>query len=262
MLLQPVVVSTILARQWDWTMAAAVCGVIAVFLIRQPMIVLARQCYVWKDAHPETAVAWRWFCGLGLASALAGAALYKRWPLALLAALAMGAGAMTVLAVWATIRNKQRAVWLQILSASGLTSAAVAVEVSACGFVRPWALWLWCGLALQSIAAILVVHARLDAKIHAKRKNAPPLERPTAAYVAQVVLLNVAAVLAAYQHWWLAAAMALPGLVNAVELIQIGDNRTLDVPLKTVGFKAMALSLAVNALLLLGLWPTGGCAVP
>ena len=259
MLLQPVVVASILARGWHWSMVAALLGVVAVFLVRQPLIVLARQRYVWKNVHPETAVAWRWLAGLAVGGALVGAVLWTRWPFELLVTMAAGAAAMTGLAVWATIRNRQRSLWLQIASAAGLTASSVAIEASARGSVTPWALWLWGALALQAISAILVVHARLDAKIHSRKPGARAVERPTAAFVSQAVLLIAAVTLASRHDWWLAAAMGLPGLLNWFELVQIRNNRTLDTPLKTIGFKAMGLSLAVNVLLIIGLWPRAGC---
>ena len=193
MLLQPVVAAAIPGCQWHWTMVAALAGIVAMFLIRQPLVVLARQRYVWKDIHPETALAWRWLAGLGACSALAGVALYGRWRLELLLLMGVGAAVMTVLAVWATIRNRQRPVWLQVVSAAGLTSSCVAIAAGASRLLETWVLWLWGVMALQATAAILVVHARLDAKIHAKLRVKKPSESPFgwpyAAFAAQAALL-------------------------------------------------------------------------
>src|SRR5450631_3637091 len=106
MLLQPVIVASILARTWHSSMLAAVAGVVTVFLIRQPLIVVARQQFVWKSPHPETAIARRWLVGLSVAALVEAGVLVSRWPLNLLGIMAVGAVGMTGLAVWATIRNQ------------------------------------------------------------------------------------------------------------------------------------------------------------
>ena len=112
---------------------------------------------------------------------------------------------------------------------------------------------------MQAAAAILVVHARLDARIHA-RKPGLPLERPTAAFLAQGVTLLAALTLAVRQEWWLAAALGIPGLLNSLELARLGDSRALETPLKTVGMRAMALSVLANGLLIVGMWQrTSAC---
>ena len=237
-MLQPCIVAAILARTWHWSMAAAIAGVVAVFLVRRPLIVLALQRYVWKNPHSETLEAGRWVLGLGLCASIIAALLFTRWPFDLLVIMGFGAIAMTVLAVWATLRNRQRSVPLQIASAAGLTSSAIALVASACGSVPSWAWWLWGALVVQATAAILTVHARLDARIQS-RKVRGVLPRPTAAFTAQAVLILIAIGLGTRREWWLAAAMAIPALLNCFELVRVSRGKTLDTPLSIVGFRAV-----------------------
>ena len=170
---------------------------------------------------------------------------------------------MTALAVWATIRNKQRGIALQIVSAAGLTSSSIAIAASDCQLskgvsIPVWAFWLWGAMALQAAASILVVHARLDARIRIRKPDAE-LERPTPAFAAQGILVLAALTLLTRQEWYLAAAFALPGIVNWIELTRISSGKSLDIPLTTIGLRAMSVSFVVNALLGLGLWSRCGC---
>jgi len=259
MLLQPAIVAAILARSWHWSILAALSGVLAVYAARQPLLVLARQRFVWKDRHPETADARKALFLVAFVSALAGAALLTRWPVELLVIMGSGAAAMTVVAVWAAVRNKARSVLVQIAGAAGLTASSVAIAASACGSIPHWTLWLWGAMALQASAAILVVHARLDARIRGAKNQ--KIETPTAAYVAQAALMLAALALAVRQEWMLAAAMALPAALNWFELtMRVARGEGLKTPLTTIGLRAMALSIAVNVLMAAGLWNRSGCA--
>jgi hypothetical protein len=258
MLLLPFVVASILTRAWHWSLLAALLAVATVFVIRQPLIVLARQRYVWKSVHAETAEARRWVLGLSGIAAVCGVALLWRWPLNILVSMAIGAAAMTLLAVGATVQNRQRSIALQIASATGLTASSLAAATSSCGALPDWTFWLWGALALQSTAGILLVHARLDARIRLRKPDAV-VERPSAAIIAQGFMLLAAVTLATRQEWWLAAAMALPGILNGYQLSNLEKTESLNTPLTSVGLRAMALSITVAILLSFGLWPRAGC---
>jgi hypothetical protein len=74
------------------------------------------------------------------------------------------------------VKNRQRSTLFQIASAAALTSSSLATSLSATGAIAPWCWWLWLLMAMQATAGILVVHARLDARI-ASRRTAPANER-------------------------------------------------------------------------------------
>ena len=59
MLLFPFISAAVLTGAWSWSYIPASFAALAVFLIREPLTVLARQEYVWTNEHPEAGVARR-----------------------------------------------------------------------------------------------------------------------------------------------------------------------------------------------------------
>lgn len=251
MLAQPFLCALILAREWSWYALPAAAAAAAVFLVRIPLITLARQRWVWTAPHPETALAWRWLAGLGAALLVCAAVLAQRWPIALLLGCGALATALTTFAVWMTVRNRQRSVALQVVSAAGLTGSCAAACLSVLGTMPGWGWWLWGLSAAHAAAGILVVHARLEARIAARKKLDQPNPWRKPALIAQAVLLVLAPV-AALRSPWLGAALALSAVVHLRALARLAE--TVDTPLTTVGLRALGLSCAVSALLILGLW--------
>lgn len=252
MLAQPMVCAAIIAMRWHWSIVPTVVVAVAMFLVREPFVVLGRQRWVWREPHAETALAKRWVAVLIPVIALSGGLLLYRWQTSWLIAFAVGSVAMTAYAVWMTIHNRQRSVGLQIASSFGLTSTGLAAAFSLVHDVPQWACWLWLLSAAQAAAGILVVHARLEARIAAKTKKPESVGFFRAAVGAQVALVPLA--IAAYLvNPWLMVAMLLPAVVHAYELRTLHSPEALATPLRTVGFRAMGLSIAVSILLIIGL---------
>ncbi|MBN8733608.1 MAG: YwiC-like family protein [Acidobacteria bacterium] len=252
MLAQPAVCALLIAWRWHWSVAPTLIVAAAMFLIREPFVVLARQKYVWRDPKPETPLARRWILALIPLIALSGALLLLRWQLTWLTAFATGSIALTAYAVWMTVHNRQRSIGLQIASAFGLTSTGLAVSLSLMHSVTTWACWLWLLSAAQAAAGILVVHARLEARIAAKTKKPESVAFFRAAAWMQAALLPLA-LAAGFLSPWLAAAMLLPAAVHAYELKTLHTPEAMATPLRTIGFRAMGLSIAVSLLLVIGL---------
>ena len=131
--------------------------------------------------------------------------------------------------------------------------------LSATGHIAPWCWWLWALLAAQAATGILVVHARLDARIDARiaLKGKIPDDRKfrRAAWVAIAVLL--AAALAAIFHFhrpYIAAALILAAIGYTYDLRAQRTPANLEMPLKTVGLRALTLSSVYAILLIVGLW--------
>jgi hypothetical protein len=53
MLLTPIICVAILARQWHWSELATLTAAFATLAAKDPMVVLARQRFVWRQRHPE-----------------------------------------------------------------------------------------------------------------------------------------------------------------------------------------------------------------
>jgi YwiC-like protein len=246
--------AAILARQWRWTELATVIAAIAALAAKDPAVVLARQRFVWKQPHPETTAAVQWFAGWSVVLMVCGIVLAVTWPLAAIAALGLGVCAFSALAVAINVKNRQRSTLFQIVSAAALTSSSLAISLSASGSIAPWCWWLWLLLAMQATAGILVVHARLDALI-ASRKEKPADEGYRhAAQFALYVLGGAAIAAAILRRGWIALALLVAVAGYWYDLRGQRDREALQLPLKKVGQRALALSSLYAILLIIGLW--------
>lgn len=253
MVITPIFCAAILARDWHWAELATLAAAFAALAAKDPMVVLMRQRFVWKQPNAATPVAARWFAGYTLVLAVSGLVLLRTWPLG--AVLAMGAGvvAFSLMAIWVNVRNKQRSTLFQIASAAALTSSSLATCLSATGSIRPWCWWLWALLAAQATAGILVVHARLDARIALRGKAPASMQFRRAAYVAVAVLAGAAALMLTLHRGWLALALALAAAGYAYDLRRQLNAAELQRPLMSVGRRALALATVYAVLLVIGL---------
>ena len=80
MLFTPIVCAAILSRTWRWAELATLTAAFAALAAKDPMVVLARQRFVWKQWHPETTAAIRWFTGWMLLLVVSGIVLLAAWP--------------------------------------------------------------------------------------------------------------------------------------------------------------------------------------
>jgi hypothetical protein len=254
MLFTPIVCAAILSRTWRWTELTTLVAAFAALAAKDPMVVLARQRFVWKQWHPETAAAIRWFAGWIILLALSGTVLFVAWPFTATISLSLGVAAFSVLAIAVNVKNRQRSTLFQIASAFALTSSALATSLSASGSIAPWCWGLWLLLALQATAGILVVHARLDARI-ASRSTAPARENyRRAAQISIVVLVSAAAIAVVFHRGFIALALSIAALGYAYDLHRQRNALALQLPLKAVGQQALALSSLYAILLIVSLW--------
>lgn len=242
LLVTPFVAALLVAGRVNWTVAAALGAVLAVFLLRAPLVTLARQRWVWRERREESAEARRWLLWLGPCLAVFGGWLLWEWGWA---AVWMGAAALGLTggAVWMTVRNRQRSAWFQVLSSAGLAFSAVAAARAAMGHFPLWSWVLWGLCGLHGACGVLVVHARLDGIVSRKKVEAAGTLGRSAwvgLWVSGLVTLLVFL-------WkpWVAAAPALATVAQGVEL----KYMDLDAPLRRVGLRAMTVSI-VHALML------------
>lgn len=257
MVLQPFAAAAILARTWSWLLIPALGAVLAVFVLREALMVLARQKWLWREARPETAAARRSLFVESLVLAACATTLWLGLPGLPLIALGLVAAAMTAIAVYLTLNNRQRSVTLQIASAFGLSSSGLLAALAATGELRPWVWMLWLVLALHSLAGIYVVHARLDAMMAARNPDRLPAQaarmRITAKTV-QVVQLLAAVPVALLLPRRLIWPMLFSSTVNLIELDRLREPRGLREPLRRVGFRTLGLSILHSALSVVVLW--------
>lgn len=254
MVITPIVCAAILARTWHWAEFATLAAAFAALAAKDPLVVLMRQRFVWKQPNAATPIAARWFAGYTLVLGASGLVLLRSWPLAAIAAMGAGVVAFALMAIWVNVKNKQRSTLFQIASAVALTSSSLATGLSAGGTIRPWYWWLWVLLAMQATAGILVVHARLDARIALRGKAPASLQFRQAAFVAVAVLAGGTAMMLALHRWWLALALALAAAGYAYDLRRQKTASELQRPLMSVGRQALTLATVYAFLLVAGLW--------
>ena len=254
MLLMPFGAAAVLARTVRWQEAAALAAVLCVFMTKDPLVVLARQRWVWKQVHPETRAALRWVAAELAVMAACGVALLSTGSWIAYMALFGGAVAFSGLAVWVNVRNRQRGIAFQVASAVGLTSTSLTAALAATGGIPQWGWWLWGLMAAQSAAGIFTVHARLEARVAAKKGGSEEAGSRRVA-ILLVGLLGAAGVAAAVtRNYWISGALVWATAGYAGELVRQNNAGSLQMPLTQVGRQTLTLSLVYGALVVRGLW--------
>jgi hypothetical protein len=250
MLLTPIASVAILAQTWHWSELAVLTAAFAAISAKDPAVLLMRQRFVWKQRSPEVPAASRWHLGWSVVLITSVSILFATCPLKAFLAIGAGVAAFGCVAIIVNLKNRQRSTLFQIASAAALTSTSLATCISAAGSVAPWCWWFWALIAMQSSAGILVVHARLDARIALRKATVASQHFRHAAQAALGLLLCAAITAMIFGHAWIALALAL----YAYDLIRQKDSVSLQMPLKTVGQEALMLSILYSALLIVGLW--------
>jgi hypothetical protein len=249
LLLQPFLCAAILGRRWDWLFVPMTVLVLTAFVMREPLLILARQRWMWKEAKPESAIARRylfWQLPACVGLAVVCIAFLPAVPLAILAGI--GAG-ITVLATWMALHNRQRSIALQIVSSLGLASTGLLAALVAARSLPDWS-WLVCGfLALHAISSILVVRTRLELRAGAKTHMFAGW-----AWAFQGMLGCAAIALVSFGSRSLAAPIGFTIFTSVLELVRLRSSSTLSEPLRRVGFRALGASLAHSALSVAVLW--------
>lgn len=254
MLLTPIFSVAILARAWHWSELAVLTAAFAALSAKDPAVLLMRQRFMWKQRSPDAPAASRWLLGWSVVLIASLLILFATWPLIAFLGIGTGVAIFGCIAIIVNLKNRQRSTLFQIASAAALTSTSLATCISAIGSIPPAYWWFWALITLQASAGILVVHARLDARI-ALRKSASGNQQFRRAAQATLGLLLCAAVTAMIlRRAWIAVALALIFIGYSYELIRQKDPTSLQMPLKTVGQQALILSTLYSALLVAGLW--------
>jgi len=254
MLLLPFLSAAVLLRQVRWPELVVLFAIVCAFAIKDPLIVLARQRLVWKQPHAETQAAKRWTAIELLLLAVCGIALLLTEAWRFFALLFLGAVAFTVFAVMINVRNRQRSEWFQVASTVALSATSIAACLSVKGSISGWCWLLWLLSALQATAGIFVVHARLDARIAARKGGAADTGSRRAALLCLAALVLAAVCFAYWGRYWITAALVLVAACYAWELRRQQDAASLQMPLKRVGQQALAVSSCYAVLVVIGLW--------
>lgn len=250
LLLQPFLAAAVLAGHWTWLLFPALGLVLLGFLLREPLTVIARHRWVWRRDSPAQAPAMRWAVIEMAGVIVCFAMLAHSTALLPLLGLAVVAGLMTAAAVWVTIRNQQRSILFQVVSAAGLGTTALLAALVSTGGVPGWAWWLWGMLTAHAMASILVVHARLKAR--AALKGGGSTGTRNAAVAAQIVQAAGAVALADER---LALPLVVSAVTNGIELWRLRTPLLLREALTRVGYRTLVVALVHMAVTIACLWP-------
>jgi hypothetical protein len=254
MLLTPIFSVAILARTWHWSELAVLTAALAAMSAKDPTVLLIRQRFVWKHKNPDSSAAAPWLFGWSAVLVASISILLAAWPFKAFVAMGAVVAAFGCVTILVNLKNRQRSTLFQIASAAALTSTSLATCISALGSVAPWCLWFWVLIAMQASAGILVVHARLDARIALRKAAAASQQFRHAAEAVLGLLLCAAVTAIILRHVWIALALALAVVGYAYDLARQKDSHSLQMPLKTVGQQALLLSTLYSGLLIAGFW--------
>lgn len=254
MLLTPIFSVAILARTWRWSELAVLMAAFSALSAKDPAVLLMRQRLVWKHRSPDSSTASRWLIDWSILLIASVSILFATWPLKDFLSIGAGVAAFGGVAIVVNLKNRRRSALFQIGSAAALTSTSLATCLSAIGTIAPWCWWFWALIALQASAGILVVHARLDARIALRKATTANQQFRHAAQAALALLLcaAISAIIVGLTSIAIALALAFAGY--AYDLMRQKDSVSLQMPLKAVGQQALMLSTVYAALLIAGLW--------
>ena len=254
MLLQPFIGTVIVLGLVNWQLFTTLACVVLTFLIREPLLTMARQKWVWREQHPETAVARRTFA-LQFALLLAAVVpLARVWTSRELFGLGGVAGALTVFSVTMTVHNRQRELWFQALIAAGLGLSGVAACIALLGSVPGWA-WSWWALHTAHFwTGIMVVHVRLQARADAK--HTPGILSPALrglsrqAKIVQSVVAVAALVLIGFKQYYYGLALLMSSAAHLRDIASAPSKASLEMTMDSVGRRALLISAAFTAILI------------
>lgn len=252
-----------MAGQWaSLRMLAAAVAVYSVFLLREPLLALwrlrvAAHKYASDDAaaaangsnrsERESAKRSLLICGWGAVAS--GFYLLLVLPLGPLLLLAGGTALLLPTLLYFTVRNRQRHPALQIAGVLGLTSSSLLSYLAGRGSWSEPAVWIWLLSAAHGSTSVLVVHARLEAILAARKPGPAPTTDRRNAVLAQIGLVLLLAILAITGRPWLLLPFLPPLALHCWELWQLRGHGAPRVSLHRVGWTQLSASVAFCLLL-------------
>ena len=244
-------------------MAAAALAVLAVFLLREPLVALWRSRAAARKygvkPHEQSAnnqtgtsresVLLSLFV-YGAVAAGAGLYLLQTLPIAPLAVLGASAALLTVGVTYAIVHNFQRHPALQILSVVGLTASSLLAYLAARGSWDGTVLWIWGLSAAHSATSVLVVHARLEALAADRQAGRAPTSDRRNAWLAQGGLLFLGGILAASGRTSLLLPFLPPLFLHVWELWLFRSGLPARFSMRRVGWTQLGASVAFYAILI------------
>lgn len=263
----PFIAATLVAGRWfNLRSLAATLVVLSIFLLRTPLQILWRYwAAVRKSSNqnhetkprgaegairPDISDARFSLVIYASVAIIAGTYLLLTLPLAPLLLLACGAGILTITISFLAARNYQRYPALQIASAIGLTASSLPAYLAARGHLDSIAFWIWLLCAMDSVASVLVVHARLEAIVVSRKAVPSSLPHRRHALLAQAGLCMFLAALAALGRPWLILPFVPTFALHCWDLGKLNSATRNRVSMQRVGLMQLTASIAFASILI------------
>ena len=251
MFLFPFVSAAVLARGWTLALLPALLAAVAVFLVREPIVILWRK-------RPAAPAARRTLWLTAAVLVVFGTWLLFIVPIVWLAMLAVAALVLTLVYVRAVIGKRQRALPLQLVGAAGLTSSAALAYLAAGREPDLILLLLWVAQTVHYTGSVLKIHALIEARRQrpgeAVSREAVDRPQKRAAAIWLGVQLGFGAAFGMAGFPLLGVALLLPCLLHGLDLRNVDDPAKRKIRLRTIGFRGLGLSAAFSALTVFALW--------
>lgn len=253
LLFVPFVAAALLGGRWDPLLIPAFLLALVGFLIREPLTMLARWMWAGHRWSAPMRSALRWLLLEAVVLSICYGFLVARAPQIPLLILVLIAVAFTALSVWFSLRNRQRAIGLQLAAVAGLGSSAFLAVLATGQNIPNWTWWLWALFTVHGAVAVICVHARLQLRIADSRgleMRMPWMQ--LAALALQASLMVCFVVLSGL--YVLLTPVLFSLVVNGAEVLRLQRRSELRTPLPRVGFRMLAQSIGHAIALVCVLW--------
>lgn len=252
LILQPFLAAAILAQNWNWKLGVALVLILAAFLSREPILVLARQHWVWRDRKPETGDALRSLLLLAPILMISTLALIASLPTMPMLGLGLLGAAMTALGTWMGVTNRQRSTELQGVSSLGLGAGAHLAALASTGRVDGWVWALWGYLTVHAISGIQIIHARLKMRIAANTGRRSKSGRNASITLGVVAAMSVG--IGLLSEPIMALPLAATAAMHLGEFARLRQAEALQERLTLVGFRNLGWALIQTTITIIVLW--------
>jgi hypothetical protein len=247
------VTALLVAGSWSWAAVPALAAVAGFFLVKEPLVMCLRQGRNRSKPRAELEAIRRSLVLAGAVTLSAGVLLWLTLPKPAMLGLTAGVMVLTVVAVYCALRNRERALLLQLVSAAGLSGSALVAWLAVQPSLTPEAWWVWGLHAAQSAAAMLAVRARLEARSGQRSASGTPSVWWMAT-MAQVALLSTATACAVLGRPALAVPLVFCAGVHGLDLFRLDDPVFARAPVAQVGRQELRRSMVFSALVVAGMW--------
>lgn len=236
--------------QWSAKMLLGAVVLLLALIIREPLTILARQRWQWRTQRAEARVARAVLLVLAPVLVLCSLPLLAELTLFWAILFTVLGLVTTLLAVWATVHNRQRSVPYQLFGMTALSTTAFLGFLLSTASIPPVAFALWGLQVLHLAGSILTVHVHL-LRTHVNTGQARLIA--ALAWVVSLGTLGIGIFCWSWQELWLGTALVLSAMVHLHDLVLLRWRDRLYDRLQRLGLRELGLSTVYSLLVVIGL---------